>query len=49
MIGQYLSNTNENATVSISKKKFWTKQGLSKTTLEAMINQIEHACWPTLK
>jgi len=28
MIGQYLSNTNENATVLILQKKFETKQGL---------------------
>jgi len=28
MIGQYLSNTNENATVSILQKFFGTKQGL---------------------
>jgi len=29
MIGQYLSNTNENATIRILQKKFGTKQDLS--------------------
>ena len=29
MIGQYLLNTNKNATVSILQKKFGAKQGLS--------------------